>query len=91
MSLCSHKPDSAQRVETTENALMAAVSRILSRLVRVLIRHGVPFQAFSDMAKQAYVQSAREHFAIPGRKQTISRIAVLTGLTRKDIQKLTDT
>ena len=70
---------------------MAAVSRVLSRLVRVLIRHGVPFQAFSDMAKQAYVQSAREHFAIHGRKQTISRIAVLTGLTRKDIRKLTDT
>jgi hypothetical protein len=90
MSFDSHGPDSTQPAETTENALMAAVSRILSRLVRVLLRHGVPFQVFADLAKQAYVESAREHFAIPGRKQTISRIAVLTGLTRKDIQKLND-
>lgn len=67
---------------------MAAVARIVRGLARVLLRHGVPFQAFSDVAKQAYVQSAREDFAIPGRKQTISRLAVLTGLTRKEIQKL---
>lgn len=68
---------------------MAAVARILRGLARVLLRHGVPFQAFADLAKQAYVQSAREEFTLPGRKQTISRLAVLTGLTRKEIQKLT--
>ena len=76
---------------TTDNALMAAVARILRALARVLLRHGVPFQAFADLAKQAYVQSAREEFAIPGRKQTISRLAVLTGLTRKEIQRLAET
>jgi len=91
MNLDSHNPDPATRGETTENALMAAVSQIVGRLVRLLIRHGIPFQVFTDLAKQAYVQSAREHFAIPGRKQTISRIAVLTGLTRKEIQKLNET
>ncbi len=76
---------------TTDGALMAAVARILRALARVLLRHGVPFQAFADLAKQAYVQSAREEFTIPGRKQTISRLAVLTGLTRKEIQKLAET
>jgi anti-anti-sigma regulatory factor len=50
----------------------------------------VSFQAFSDLAKRAYVESAREDFAIPGRKPTVSRIAVLTGLTRKEIQRLAD-
>ncbi len=86
-------PDRAPLTQpgTTDNALMAAVARILRALARVLLRHGVPFQAFADLAKQAYVQSAREEFAIPGRKQTISRLAVLTGLTRKEIQRLAET
>lgn len=67
---------------------MAAVTGILKALIRVLLRHGVPFQSFADLAKRAYVDVAREDFGIPGRKPTASRIAVLTGLTRKDIQKL---
>ena len=88
MDLSSTDQESAAQPKTTERALIAAVARIVRGLARVLLRHGVPFQAFSDMAKQAYVQSAREEFVIPGRKQTISRLAVLTGLTRKEIQRL---
>jgi len=74
--------------QTINRALMSAVFRILKTLIRLLLRHGVPFQAFSDMAKHAYVEVARDDFGIPGRKPTTSRIAVLTGLTRKEIQKL---
>ncbi len=69
-------------------ALMAAVAAILRALARVLLRHGMSYQAFADVAKRAYIQTAAEEFGIPGRKVSSSRIAVLTGLTRKDIQKL---
>lgn len=62
--------------------------RILHALVRVLLRHGVSFHSFCDLAKQAYVDVARDEFALPGRKPSISRISVLTGLTRKDVQRL---
>jgi len=68
-----------------------AALRILHRLVRVLLRHGVSFQAFSDLAKEAYVDVAREHFALPGRKLSVSRVSVLTGLTRKEVQRLLET
>ena len=91
MAPYSQGQEPSKQPGTTESALMAAISRILRAIARVLLRHGVPFQAFADLAKQAYVQSAREDFTIPGRKQTISRLAVLTGLTRKEIQKLADT
>jgi Family of unknown function (DUF6502) len=71
-----------------DNAVRRAALRILYRLVRVLLRHGVSFQAFGDLAKQAYVDVARQHFALPGRKLSISRVSVLTGLTRKEVQRL---
>lgn len=71
-------------------ALMNAVSAILRALARVLLRHGMTYQSFAELAKRAYVQTAAEEFSIPGRKVSDSRIAVLTGLTRKDIQRLND-
>ncbi len=69
-------------------AVYRATLRILNALVKVLLRHGVSFQTFSDLAKQAYVDVARQDFALPGRKPSISRVSVLTGLTRKDVQHL---
>jgi len=87
----SQSQDPARQPDRTEGALAAAVFRVLRALARILLRYGVSFQAFSDLAKRAYVEAARDDFAIPGRKSTTSRIAVLTGLSRKEIQRLTDT
>lgn len=69
-------------------ALTSAVLRILRPLVRILLRHGVSFGSFADLARAVFVDVAAQDFAIPGRKQSVSRIAVLTGLTRKDVARL---
>lgn len=67
-------------------ALTAAIQRLLRPLVRVLLRQSVPFGAFEEIAKQVYVDVAMKEFAIPGKKPSISRASILTGLTRKDVQ-----
>jgi hypothetical protein len=72
-----------------QSAITDAVLRVLRPLVRVLLRNGMSFHAFADLAKRIYVEVAAQDLAIPGRKPTVSRIAVLTGLTRKDVQRLT--
>jgi hypothetical protein len=69
-------------------ALAHAVLRILHALARVLLRHGMPVRAFVDLAKRAYVNVALREFGIPGRKPSISRAALLTGLTRKEVQRI---
>lgn len=69
-------------------ALLAAVLHLLKPLVRILLRHGVPHSTFSEVARWAYVEVADRHFALPGRKQTDSRISVLTGLTRKEVARI---
>jgi len=71
-----------------QRALQRAIEHLLRPLCRLLLRHSVSFAAFEEMAKRAYVDVAREDFAIPGKKQTTSRIAVITGLTRKEVQRL---
>jgi hypothetical protein len=71
-------------------ALAAALERILVPLCRVLLRNNMSFKAFTDIAKRAYVNVAASEFRIPGKKQSVSRVALLSGLTRKEVQRLLD-
>lgn len=69
-------------------ALVRAVMRILYPLIRILLRNGLPFNAFAEIAKAVYVDVAMTEFQMPGRKASVSRTAVVTGLTRKDVSRL---
>ncbi len=72
----------------TFTSLTAAVAMLLRPLVRMLQRSGVPYSVFADIAKRTYVEVAQEQFLLPGRKQSVSRISILTGLTRKEVSRL---
>ena len=69
-------------------SLEAAVERLLRPLGRLMLRHAVPFATFEEIGKKVFVQSALDDFAIPNKKPSISRASVLTGLTRKDVQRI---
>ena len=70
------------------HALQAALAKLLRPVVRLLLRHSVPYTAFEAIAKRVYVDVAMTEFPLPGRKPTASRASILTGLTRKDVQRL---
>ena len=76
--------------KTLVQALSAATLRILRPLVRVLLRNGISYGTFADLAKWVYVDVATQDFGIPGRKQTVSRVSVLTGLSRKEVSRVQD-
>jgi hypothetical protein len=76
--------------DLSASALQRAVLRVMRALARVLIRNGLTLPAFVELAKRAWVDVALGDFTIPGRKPSISRASLLTGLTRKDVQRLVD-
>ena len=65
-----------------------AIGRILRPLFRVLLRNGLSFNAFVDIAKHLYVEVAMREFGIEGKRPTISRASILSGLSRKEIQRV---
>jgi hypothetical protein len=69
-------------------ALNNAVVLLLRPLVRVLLRHGLTYDEFAELARRTYVDVAERDFALKGRKQTASRISVITGLNRKEVARL---
>jgi len=54
----------------------------------MFLRNGKAARSFYDLVKQVYVNLAKEEFGIKGKNATVSRIAILTGLTRKEVQAL---
>jgi hypothetical protein len=73
---------------STLQALQAALIRMLRPLVRILLRNGMSFRTFSDLVKKLFVDVALEEFGLEGRKQSISRVSVLTGLSRKEVKRV---
>src|SRR5487761_2251756 len=68
--------------------VLASARLLLRPIVRVLLRAGVPFREFSELAKFAYVEIATNEFGIRGRPTNVSRTAILTGLTRRDVARI---
>ncbi len=70
------------------DALDTAVIRIAEPLVRMLLRHGKAYNEFAQIARYVYADVANREFPIENKRQTVSRVAVLTGLHRKDVRRL---
>jgi hypothetical protein len=68
--------------------LISAVRRLLRPLVRLLIAKGVGLAALTELLKEAYVDVALNEFPVDGKKQTDSRVSLLTGVHRKDVKRL---
>jgi len=71
-----------------KQSLYAVIRRILTPLISILLRNGIPFHVFTEIVKQCYVKVAGRELLIPGRKQTITRIATITGLPRKEVGRI---
>ncbi len=68
--------------------IMAAVSYVLRPLVRMMLSHGISFQMFSDLVRSTYVKVAETEFKLDSKSQTDSRISLLTGIHRREVNRL---
>ena len=69
--------------------LKKAYRRLLNPLARVLVRHGVPVTEMIELVRQVYVDAATsEEFQLPGRRLSDTRVAILTGLSRKEVHRI---
>ena len=76
-------------MEERKSTTIRAARRILDPLVRILLRFDISHSEFVEIAKRSYVDTAYKYFSLPKRKMTFSRVSVLTGLTRKEVVRLT--
>ena len=66
----------------------AALRLLFRPIARIMLRSGVNWQELAEICKATYVEVATEDFGIRGRPTNISRVAILTGLTRREVRRL---
>jgi len=71
-----------------QKILFSAIRLLLQPLVRIMLRNGVAHGAFTELTRKVFVDVAFDEFTPQGKKQTVSRVSALTGLTRKDVKRL---
>ena len=76
--------------DNIQRQVLAAFLVVLKPVARILLRYGIGFREFSEIAKTAFVDVASSDFGLRGRPTNISRVAVMTGLTRKEVRRLRD-
>lgn len=76
--------------DPVRRAIISACRRFMEPVARFLMKNGVTFKEFAEVAKLAFVEVATDEYGLRNRPTNISRTAVLTGLTRKEVKRIRD-
>lgn len=72
------------------SALRNACRTILKPIASFLMKCGITYREFADISKSAFVEVASEEYGIKGRPTNISRVSLLTGISRKEVKRQRD-
>lgn len=65
-----------------------ALRRVLLPLVRLMLTRGLHYPAAAEILKGLYVEVADREFALDNKRQTDSRVSLISGVHRKDVKRL---
>lgn len=76
--------------DDTQQEILGALLLALKPLTRALLQAGIGHREFTEISKTAFVETATKDYGLRGRPTNISRVAVMTGLTRKEVRRIRD-
>lgn len=65
-----------------------ALRKVLTPLVRVMIRYGFSYGTFSEIARSVFVEQVYKLLQRENQKATASAVSAITGLSRKEVSRL---
>lgn len=73
-----------------QSAVLGACRAMLRPIASFLMKCGMTWREFADISKSVFVEAAADGYGIKGRKTNLSRIAILTGIDRKEVRRQMD-
>jgi len=74
--------------EETRDRLNRALGFLLEPVILLLLKNGITWNEFAEIAKTKFVEVATRRFGIRGRPTNISRVAILTGQDRREVSRI---
>jgi hypothetical protein len=56
----------------------------------MLLKCGMTWKEFSDLSKASFVEAASDEYGLDGRPTNVSRVSILTGISRKEVKRQRD-
>ncbi len=82
--------DTPPRLGGPSNIVIQAIRGIFRPLVRFMLSQGLTYTILTDLLKSIYVEVALKEFKLEKKRQTDSRISLLTGVHRKDVKRFSE-
>jgi hypothetical protein len=73
-----------------QRSIVTACLRWLWPVARWLLQSGVTWKEFAELARGVFIDVAEKEFGLRGRPTNVSRIALLTGMTRREVRRYRD-
>jgi Family of unknown function (DUF6502) len=64
-----------------------ACRQLLRPIASVVLKCGMTWKEFADLSKSVFVEVASGEFGIRGRPTNVSRVSILTGISRKEVKR----
>lgn len=73
-----------------KQSVREACKLLLRPIASMLLKCGMTWKEFSELSKAVFVQAATDEYGIKGRPTNISRVSILTGISRKEVKHQRD-
>jgi hypothetical protein len=80
-----------QVTDQIKQAVLNAYRTLMRPIVKTLVRNGVSFGEFTEVLKVVFVDAAAELLALEDSKQSLTRVAITTGVPRLDVARILET
>ncbi len=77
-----------EAIQTEQQALLGALAHLLQPFAKLCLAKGVTIQAVEELVRRAFVQAARQACQGARPDRLTSRISTMTGLTRREVDRL---
>jgi hypothetical protein len=74
--------------ESLRSLILEALGRALEPIVLLLLKSGIGWKEFAGLAKEKFVTVATDSFGIRGRPTNLARVAILSGIERREVARL---
>jgi len=73
-----------------KSTLRSSCRALLRPIASVVLKCGMTWREFSELSKSVFVSVATDEFGIRGRPTNVSRVSILTGISRKEVKRQRD-
>ena len=84
----NNEPTSTSSAGEPSSILLSTLEKVLRPLVRLMLSYQITYPQLIGMLKMIYVDVAEKEFQVNNKRQSDSRINLLTGVHRKDVKRL---